>query len=127
MTKWDSLASRAFDQGVDLSVAGSQEPRRHFCRGCGRSLPLGFRGQFHKECLRADKRSRTREQRQRERERFKAWLHKQLCPKCGVRYGEAGSDRAAGILCEPSQAIQERDLPRNCGTGAGASRVGTRS
>lgn len=104
--------SRQTDQGADLGLAGGHEPRLHFCRGCGRSLALGFRGQFHEECLRADKRSRTREQRQREQERFKAWLQKQLCPKCGVRYGEAGSDRSAGILCETSQSIQERDPPK---------------
>jgi hypothetical protein len=50
----------ATDQGIDLGPAGSQEPRRHYCRGCGQSLSLGSRGQFHKECLRADKRARTR-------------------------------------------------------------------
>ena len=115
--------SRQTDQGADLGLAGGHEPRLHFCRGCGRSLALGFRGQFHEECLRADKRSRTREQRQREQERFKAWLQKQLCPKCGVRYGEAGSDRSAGIPCETSQSTQERDPLRNCGT-ATARQVG---
>lgn len=109
---------RATDQGVDLSLARSQEPRL-YCRGCGGSLPLGFRGQFHKECLRADKRRRTREQRRREQERFRAWLQKQLCPECGVRYGEVGSDRPAGVSCETSQSTQERDLPKNCGTSTG--------
>lgn len=100
----------ATDPGVDLGPAGSQEPRRLYCRGCGQSLPLGSHGQFHKVCLRADKRSRTREQRRRIQEKFKTWLQKQLCPKCGVRYGEAGSDRSAGMPCETSQSIQERDL-----------------
>jgi hypothetical protein len=32
---------------------------RYFCRGCGLKLPLGFRGHFHRGCLRADKRRRT--------------------------------------------------------------------
>jgi hypothetical protein len=103
MTKRDNSASRPTDQGDDLSRADSEEPQRHYCRGCGRSLPLGFRGQFHKECLRADKRSRTREQRQGERERFKARLQKQLCPQCGARYSDAESDRVAGIPGEASR------------------------
>ena len=103
MTKRDNSARGPTEQDVDLGVAGGQEPRGHYCRGCGRSLPLGFRGQFHKECLRADKRSRTREQRQGERERFKARLQKQLCPKCGARYSDAESDRVAGIPGEASR------------------------
>jgi hypothetical protein len=92
---------------VDVSLEGREERRRHYCRGCGRSLPLGFRGQFHKECLRADKRNRTREQRRQEQERFKAWLGKQLCPRCGARYRDAGPDRVAGIPCEASQPQED--------------------
>jgi hypothetical protein len=119
MTKPDNLASRATDQGVDLSLARSQEARIHYCRGCGRSLPPRFRGQFHKECLRADKRNRTCERRLREQERFKARLQKQRCPKCGARYSDAQSDRVAGIPCEASQPHQDREPPSNCGTGTG--------
>jgi hypothetical protein len=52
---------RQHDQGADICQADGHELRLHYCRGCGQSLPLGFRGQFHKECLRADKQSRTRQ------------------------------------------------------------------
>lgn len=113
MTKRDNTANRTTDQGVDLSPAGSQEPRRLYCRGCGQLLPFGFCGQFHKECLRADKRSRTREQRQREQERFTTWLEKQLCPKCGARRSDTESDCLAGIPGEASPPYQDHEPPSN--------------
>jgi hypothetical protein len=87
-----------------MSPMGRQEPRRLYCRGCGRLLPAGFRGQFHKECLRADKRNRTQEQRRREKERFRTWLHERHCSKCGARYSESESDRPEEVSCEASQS-----------------------
>jgi hypothetical protein len=48
----------------------------HYCRGCGKPLPLKFRGHFHKDCLREDKRWRTSVRRRQEQERFKRWLAK---------------------------------------------------
>ena len=97
----------------DIRPASSRsaaEPQRcHFCRGCGRELPLGFRGHFHKECLRADKRSRICEQRRREEERFRRRLEQQRCPHCGARYQR--SDGATEASCEASQPPQDRDPP----------------
>lgn len=95
----------------DPSSAASQEPRHHYCRGCGRELPFGFRGHFHKQCLRADKRRRICEQRKREQERFERLLWKQRCPHCGVRYGDQRSDGNVETPCEASQTSQDRDLP----------------
>jgi hypothetical protein len=93
------------------SGSAAQPQRRHYCRGCGGELPLGFRGHFHKECLQADKRSRTREQRQREQQRFKRFMEKQRCSKCGARYGDQRSAEATEASREASQPTQERDLP----------------
>jgi hypothetical protein len=76
----------------------------YYCRGCGRELPAQFRGLFHEECLKVDKRRRVREQRQREQERFLGWLKKQECRNCGVRIGDvAKSDGLTGSPCEGSQ------------------------
>ena len=81
----------------------------HYCRGCGRALPLGFRGHFHKECLRDDKRRRICEQRRREQERFKRFLEKERCLNCGAKFGDQRSEGATEASCEASQPTQERD------------------
>lgn len=60
--------------------AGSQ----YFCRGCGQPLPSGWHGQFHPECLKADKRRRTQEKRRLESARLLEWLQRQRCPQCGA-------------------------------------------
>jgi hypothetical protein len=80
----------------------------HFCRGCGAKLPIGFRGHFHKECLRADKRKRICEQRRRERERCERWLQKQHCVNCGAKYHERSEGNVKNP-CEASRATQGRD------------------
>ena len=99
------------DHGADPSPPAAQEQRRHYCRGCGLALPLGFRGHFHKECLRVDKRSRICEQRRREQERFSHWLEKQRCRNCGATYGDQRSDGGTEALCEASRRTQDRDPP----------------
>ena len=98
-----------FDEGPELSLSATQERRRHYCRGCGGLLSPEFRGHFHKECLRVDKRSRLHEQRRREQQRFTAWLQQQQCSRCGARYGKVGADPAGGVPCEASQPTQDRD------------------
>jgi hypothetical protein len=81
---------------------------RHFCRGCGSMLPVNFRGLYHNECLRADKRRRIQGKRQREQERFKRRLEEQRCPHCGLKYCDPRSGRNVQPPCEASQAIQEK-------------------
>jgi hypothetical protein len=81
----------------------------YFCRGCGSRLQPGFRGHFHKECLRVDKRRRVQAQRRRDQERFEAWLQRRHCPKCGARNHTVGSERVAEASCEASRAAQHRD------------------
>jgi hypothetical protein len=56
---------------------------RYYCRACGDALAPGAGGLFHPDCLKADKQRRVREQRQRELEKFRRWLQRQRCPKCG--------------------------------------------
>jgi hypothetical protein len=81
----------------------------YFCRGCGCRLQRGFRGHFHKECLRADKRRRVQAQRRREQERFEALLQRQHCHKCGARYDTVRSERVAEASCEASRLTQGGD------------------
>jgi hypothetical protein len=93
---------------------GDQQPREglgHFCRGCGFMLPPDFRGIYHKECLRADKRQRVRAQRRREQELFKIWMSKQICPECGTRYRHERSNDAAKPSCETSRPAEELGSP----------------
>jgi len=94
-----------------LSAQQSPLGLSHFCRGCGSKLPVTFRGLYHKECLREDKRRRICEQRRREEERFKRRLGKQLCPRCGARYGDQRSEGNVETPCEASQPTLERDPP----------------
>jgi hypothetical protein len=65
---------------------GNKAPagRRYFCRGCGDPLPGDWHGQFHPECLKADKRRRTQDKRRLERARHQQWLQRQHCPECGA-------------------------------------------
>jgi hypothetical protein len=81
----------------------TEEPG-YFCRGCGDQLPPGFRGHFHTECLRADKRRRVRSRRAQEQLRFKQWLQKVACPRCGAKYGDEAPDHFEESLCEASQS-----------------------
>lgn len=79
----------------------------YYCRGCGQQLPPGWRGLFHAECLKADKRRRVREKRDREREMFQAWLGRQSCPNCGALLGLGGEPWPnVESPCEASQAKQ---------------------
>lgn len=66
---------------------------RYFCRGCGEPLPRDWHGQFHPECLQADKRRRTQEKRRLERARLQQWLQRQRCPRCGASLGQAAHPR----------------------------------
>lgn len=56
------------------------------CRGCGQTLSPDWHGQFHPECLKADKRKRTEHKREEERKKFEAWLRGYACPACGIRF-----------------------------------------
>ncbi|SRR5712691_8621216 len=97
------------NQNNESGSVGVSPRRCHYCRGCGCALAAAFRGHFHKECLRADKRSRISEHRQREQQRFKRWLKKERCLNCGAEYGYQRTNRASEGSCEASQAAQERD------------------
>ena len=92
---------------------------RYYCRGCGRLLPLGFKGLFHSDCLKADKRRRMREKRRKERERTKQWLRKHGCGECQAKFGSQagiGQEPSENALCEVSQGPSE---PRKTQTGRG--------
>jgi hypothetical protein len=95
------------------ALADNSDDQRpnYYCRGCGGALRSGFRGHFHKECLRADKRRRIQARRRGEQGRFEDWLQKQYCHNCGARYAEMRSESFPGGSCEASQAAQERDTP----------------
>jgi len=108
-------SSERFDHqpavGVSATTphANADAKRTYFCRGCGVRLQPGFRGHFHKECLRADKRRRVQGQRQLGQRRFEAWLQRQHCPKCGERYGGGKSGSATTPSREASQRAKERN------------------
>ena len=90
---------------------------RHYCRGCGRLLPPGFKGLFHPDCLKADKRRRVQEKRRKEREKTWQWLRKHGCGECQARFrSQAGIGREPSNkrLCEVSQGPSE---PQKAQTG----------
>src|ERR1035438_2042994 len=93
---------------------GRNERAKMYCRGCGGLLPAGGRAQFHKECLRADKRVRTCERRKREQERFYRWLKKRRCANCGSVYVDQQSIEAIDASGEASRPLQQNDLPVAC-------------
>jgi len=62
---------------------------QYYCRGCGQALAPDWHGQFHPECLKADKRKRTQQKRAEEREKFEAWLRRISCPACGINFRNA--------------------------------------
>lgn len=97
--------------GLEITVGDDVVPEesRHFCRGCGAKLPTGFRGHFHGECLRRDKKSRIAERRRREQERFQRWLEKQVCLNCGAKYGDQRSEGNVKPPCEASRPAQRSD------------------
>ena len=78
----------------------------YFCRGCGDPLPSDWHGQFHPECLKADKRQRTQEKRRLERARLQQWLQRQRCPQCGAVFTRTPSPPAGTLAdrgAEPSE------------------------
>lgn len=86
-------------------------PAQSHCRGCGRLLPLGWRGLFHPDCLKVDKRRRVRQKRRLDRERFERWLGRLRCPECGSRLGSRLQDSRGSCeerLCEASQGPKGR-------------------
>src|SRR4051812_49967086 len=84
---------------------------KYFCRGCGSELLVGFRGYFHRECLRADKRRRISERRRRDQETFNTRLEKYRCANCGALYADQKTDGATTVSCEASRGTQQRDPP----------------
>lgn len=98
------------DQGPDPA----RQEKKQYCRGCGGVLPPGVRAHFHKECLRADKRSRISEDRAREHEKFQRWLKKLRCPNCGAGYSDQVSGGAIEALREASRPTQRRDTEVGC-------------
>lgn len=64
---------------------------QYCCRGCGKKLPLGFGGLFHRACLKLDKRRRTRLKRRLDEQWFEELLRQRLerlnCPNCGAGFG----------------------------------------
>ena len=87
-------------------------PAIHHCRGCGGPLVLGFRGFFHPDCLKADKRYRTRKKRRRERERFEAWLKRQRCHGCGAKLGVKPQDGLRPAQEPLGEASRRHSEPR---------------
>ena len=94
---------------VVSSPSGEDPKQTYFCRGCGSRLQPGFRGHFHKECLRADKRRRVQAQRRREQKRLETWLQRQNCPRCGARYDAVGPECVAEASCEASRPTHDGD------------------
>ncbi len=84
-----------------------EQKQLYFCRGCGSALPDGFRGHFHKDCLRADKQRRVRNRRRQESERFAAWAQRIQCPHCGRRYEKSPPDDSKDCRCEASQGPKD--------------------
>lgn len=107
------MQKMGFKNGIrpTYSSSAAESQRCHYCRGCGQRLSRGARSHFHKECLRSDKRDRLREQRRREEEKFRGWLMKQCCPKCGARYVESTSGEAIEESREASQPPQKCHSP----------------
>jgi hypothetical protein len=85
---------------------GSKAPQgaHYYCRGCGEKLPPDWHGQFHPECLKADKRRRTQD----ERAKLLARLEGQKCPTCGATLGREPKPRRR----EASLAAPGRSGPR---------------
>jgi hypothetical protein len=94
----------------NIQNPSSQDQPSYFCRGCGKPLPSGFRGHFHAECLRADKRRRTRTRRAQEQKRFRVWLEKFACPHCGAKDGHALLKWFEKYQCEASQGGEAKGL-----------------
>ena len=89
---------------------GSKAPQgtQYYCRGCGEKLPPDWHGQFHPECLKADKRRRTQEKRSLERAKLLTRLENQKCPTCGAPLGRDPKPRRR----EASPAAPGRSGPR---------------
>jgi hypothetical protein len=85
----------------------------YFCRGCGTALPEGFRGHFHRECLRADKRQRVRNRRAQESRRFSTWARQLECPHCGKRHGNRALNLCPASSCEASQCPKEGEKQKS--------------
>ncbi len=92
---------------------------RYYCRGCGRLFPQNFKGKFHPDCLKADKRRRTREKRKTEQERIWKWLRKNACVECQANFwsqARISQEPSENHFCEVSQGPSE---PRKAQTGWG--------
>ena len=77
----------------------------YYCRGCGQLLSPGFRGQFHKHCLRLDKRRRIQVERKLQLEKFEKKLKDMVCPNCGSKFGQVHQPtQITKGPCERSQA-----------------------
>lgn len=118
--------------------------RQYHCRGCGVPLPFGFRGLFHPDCLKADKRRRTREKRRVEREKFEAWLRRLQCRECETSLGRVqkrvgnltrkppvklhtapqGSETARGRCQSAARSLSGSDLTRDLAPGSVAGLAG---
>jgi|HubBroStandDraft_6_1064221.scaffolds.fasta_scaffold10466_5 hypothetical protein len=80
--------------------------RYRYCCACRGKLPATFKGFYHPDCLREDKRFRMRKKRERERQQFEALLRRHKCSHCGHRLGKPQSE------CEASQhVVRERPGP----------------
>ncbi len=102
---------------------------RHYCRGCGRLLPPGFKGLFHPDCLKADKRRRMQEKRRKEREKSWQWLRKHGCGECQAKFKSqagVGQEPSENPLCEVSQGHQTRETARAQGIAPGNQRLNSR-
>jgi hypothetical protein len=83
-------------------ASGSPGVTVHYCRGCGGPLPRGWKGLFHPNCLKADKRRRVQEAREREHRKFQEWLSKRRCPACGARQGQRSNSNTSLPNFSPS-------------------------
>jgi hypothetical protein len=95
--------------------------KRHYCRGCGGPLVLGFRGFFHPDCLKADKRRRTLEKRQRDQERIWTWLRSHGCTECQTKFrsqARISQEPSEDPLCEASRRHSEPRKIARIGEGS---------
>ena len=112
------IQERGHGPEVGVRLSGDHGALQHYCRGCGQELPLGFRGHFHRACLRVDKRNRTNEQRRQEQERFRRWSKKLHCPSCGAAYSDQRSGGPIEASCEASRPAQRRETQVGCGSAS---------
>ena len=109
------------DRPIVSSTMRGVKLTQHYCRGCGKPLLVSWRGLFHPDCLRADKRYRTREKRRHERERFEAWLKRRRCHECGAKLGVKPQDGLRPAQERLGETSQRHPEPRKvAGIGKGS-------